>query len=755
MPLFALAFLTGILTCIHCSMRLPLSLSLPWLMILVISMTNKRFKRLRLQGLLLGLSSGFLWADLSGQLYLDSTGLPKQLNYPVTVIGRIASLPERYPRYSRFMFDVETMKHYPHWRHKVLISWYRHDHKKLQLGDRWLLVVRLKAPHGLANPGGFDYARWLLQQGISATGYVLLHHRQTWLEGASSLAWIDRLRQTISNQFNQRTDPVQGILNALTIGERNRITQAQWDLFRRTGTSHLIAISGLHIGLIASFAFFFGRYLWRFLFYYKHHVTQQQFSAGCALLAAFIYSGLSGFSIPTQRAFLMITVAMIAILLRRHTSPAHHLFTALLFVLVYDPFAVLSVGFWLSFSAVALLIYVARIRYKQRWKSWIQAQLAITVGLIGINLYCFQQISLVGCLANLIAIPWVSFFVVPLSLMAAVVSLFSFYYANLILSTASYLLNGLLELLQYLSSGSYVIYQHPSPSLFALILHLFGTLLLLAPIPCRYLGWFGLLPLITPPALLPYKQLEMTVLDVGQGLACVLRTRHHTLVYDTGPFLHYDTGRSILLPFLKTQAIKKIDTLVVSHNDNDHSGGAGTLLAHLPVDYFYTSDPSHFKPWSPKLCLAKLSWHWDGIDFEFIHPEPNQRHHDNNSSCVLRVSAGEHHLLLTGDIEQASERYLVVHQRNQLPAELLIAPHHGSKTSSSIPFVQAVNPQWVIFSTGFRNRYHFPHQSIVQRYKNSHQLNTATAGAIFIHFDYHGAVVRSYRADHPVFWQGN
>jgi len=678
---------------------------------------------------------GVLWAIVFAMIRL-SDRLPESLegiNIPVK--GIIVDLPEQDERQTRFDFMVtESAQKLPS---KLRLSWYFPD-QAIKAGQHWSFTVKLKRPHGSLNPGGFDYECWLFTQGVGAAGYVRPDSKPVLLGRDSAWTNISVWRQRITDRlsFLLSDSPSLGLIKALTIGDGNGITQKQWDVFRKTGTTHLVVISGSHVGLIAGLAYFLVLKVWAWTGLLRW--SPQRVAAVAAMLVAVFYAGLAGFSVPAQRAVIMLAVVMLAIILQRNTRPFNTLAVALFVVLVYDPLAVLAVGFWLSFLAVSLIIYVVagRLGKSGYLLEGIKINWATSVGLSPLLLFFFQQVSLISPLANFIAVPVISLLAVPLSLLAVVV-MFSFpLLASKLFMVVDTALQALWWLLVRLAELPLATISHAQPSVWALVFALPGVLLLLAPrgMPARWLSLLMFLPLVFTPANKPKAgSLNMTLLDVGQGLSVVVQTKNHWLVYDVGAKFsaESDMGRSVVLPFLRRQGADKIDSLIISHGDNDHIGGALSLLQGMPTEQVLTSVPQQLSDYSPLMCEAGQSWIWDNVTFTLLSPQ-HPFVSDNDNSCVLKIESEQGAVLLTSDIERAAESWLVETYGNHLKANVLISPHHGSKTSSTFEFLQAVQPVYVLIPAGYRNQFGHPHQEVLDRYEKikAQWLNTADSGAI-------------------------
>lgn len=736
---FALAALCGAVG-LHTLPRLPsVWLAAP---LLCLTFLCLRHRRTRLLAVCL---AAFLWSwwQAGARLAQD---LPAALEgRDLLLRGTLVSLPEIDGRATRFVFRARAREQDGAWidfTPTLRLSWY--EAPPLHAGEGWQLQVRLKRRHGFRNPGGFDYAGWLFQNGIAGTGYVRGADRaQPWPALATRRPDV-RLRAAVERELQPLLAHARaaGLLRALTLGAADGISAQDWETFRATGTSHLVSISGLHIGLVAGLGFFCGRWLWS----RSHRLTQRfaapRAAAVIALLAATLYAALAGFSIPTRRAWIMALTLLAGTLLSRPVRPAHSLALALILLLIHDSFAVLSPGFWLSFVAVAIIFLqqtqpAAARGWRASFRQLLRLQFALTLGLLPFTLLFFGQAGWVAPVANLIAVPWTSLLLVPL-LFAALLCLFPLpWLAQWLFFAADWTAQCLLEALGGLANlpGAVIGMPQTPPAVSVAALCGAGLLLLPRGLPQRGLGALMLLPLLlwTPPRPAPGTA-WFTLLDVGQGLAAVVQTARHTLVYDTGPRFspEFDTGSAVVAPFLAAQGIGHVDALVVSHGDNDHSGGAEALDRRMPVYRLLTSVPRQFGWRRSRPCLAGQAWTWDGVEFRMLHPHGGAAS-ENDASCVLQIRAADGtRLLLPGDIEAPAERELVARYGGALRSEILVAPHHGSRTSSTPAFVEAVAPGHVLFAAGYRNRYGFPNPRVLERYRgmNTEILVTASDGAI-------------------------
>ncbi|MFN3234719.1 MAG: DNA internalization-related competence protein ComEC/Rec2 [Gammaproteobacteria bacterium] len=671
----------------------------------------------------------------------QQNNLPKNFeNTPLILKGTIDSIPQNSHCYHSFHFYIKntTNNKITTPVHQIIqLSWYACNlPKKLTVGDEWQFLAKLKSQHPLNNPGGYDYSAWLFVHNLHAKGYI---HRNSPLNQfiASHLYShpIDRIRQYLYHQLiNHIKDPtLANLIAAITIGVKQNISPHTWILFRKTGTLHLMAISGLHIGLITGLIFFVSRRLGRWI--------AIEYSAIIAIIAAFFYALLAGFSMPTQRAFIMVLFAMISLIYRRQLNFWRIWSVALLFCFLIHPLSILLPNFWLSFSAVALLVYGFQESYRSKlhFSDMHRSQWIMLVGAMPLLIWFFHQAPAASPLANCIAIPWVSIMVLPFALLGFFGMILHIPGADFLLQISAITLHMLLIFLQFLVT-------HIHKSFFAtltpwqFVAAMIGSLLMLTPkgFPARHLGWIPLLPLLIPHHIpMPKNHFQLTVLDVGQGLSTVVQTQNHWLVYDTG--IKYTNGFSmgdaVLVPYLEYSGAHRIDTLLVSHQDNDHSGGVEALYENYPVNRFLTSKPDYFQT-NAQYCLRGQHWEWDGVNFDVLYPDVQHLHLDNNSSCVLKISNTHQSVLFVGDIEKSAEKWLVNHAGAELASSVLIVPHHGSKSSSSEKFIQTVNPQYAIFSYGYRNRYHFPNKKVIERYQSHHinMLNTSDTGAITIDF---------------------
>ena len=728
MPTRSLAFWSGIVWIQNC-VALPSLTQLS--LIALIGILAIAFRTWPILLLCLGL----IWASLFGIKRLADRLPPQLIQQEIKVDGYISSLPQQHAHHQSFDFVV--LKPTDNFPHKLRLNWY--DPPLIEAGQSWQLTVKFKPPHGTLNPAGFDYETWLFANGFDASGYV---KSSVLVEHESHLSlhqWISRWRQDLAKRIDSALPNGQqnAIIKALTLGSQNGISQEQWQIYQQTGLIHLIVISGSHISLIAGLVFVLFRKLW--VRSGCMGVSANLPAAIVSWLAGLTYGALAGFSIPTLRAVVMLSILMLALIWQRHISAWQVFKLAVTGVLLIEPSSVLQTGFWLSFLAVALLIHIThgRLGKASGWRIMVFNHVASSFGLSPLLLLYFQQVSLVAPLANAVAIPLLGFIIVPVALTAVVL-------LYLLPGLASYLLGFCDSLLVYLESLMHWLLKIPhaslnlpQPSLFAAIVAGFGVLLLTTPkgFPSRQLAIFCFAPVLFLKFSRPgFAEIKMHVLDVGQGLAIVITTQNHTLVYDTGSRMPdgLDMGNAVVLPYLYQQGVNKLDYLIVSHGDNDHSGGAESIVKHLPVSDILSSDPRWAESEQGRYCQTGQNWDWDGVQFNILSPPATAFDKENNNSCVLQIHTQGNSLLLTGDIEQEAENWLSAHFGNQLHSRILLSPHHGSKTSSTEALISQVKPELTIISSGYLNRFHFPHPTVLARYQQfaSAYLNTATTGAI-------------------------
>lgn len=700
----------------------------------------------------------------------------------IRITGVVDSLPDRTARGQRFQFSVEHVDSPYHVPERIQLSVWNANQEDdasdkpvigpIKAGERWSFVVRLKRPHGLANPHGYDVEARLFESGIRATGYVKSGERiDTFVPGFAT--GIATLRSAIRERFDrvlpQDAYPDGGILTALAIGDQKAIPGSMWQVFAKTGTTHLMSISGLHVTLFSGLVALLVSTVWRRLPRLVSRLPAQKMGVFCGWFAAAFYTLIAGAGIPALRTLFMLTVGAIAVLTGRHVSPFRILLVALVVVLLLDPWAGMSPGFWLSFVAVGLLLWAAlsehvgsheQAGWRQRLNHWVKGfgrtQWAVTIGTLPFLLLFFSQFSLISPLTNALAIPWVSAVVTPITILALVVPWDGLLYL------ADALMMPLLQFLNWSASLPIAIWHAPVPSPVVFVLAMLGALWWLLPsgFPGRWLAIFLCLPLVLPKAdRIPEGQARIDVLDVGQGLAVVVRTHQHVLLYDTGPYYssEADAGVRVIVPYLRAIGVDRLDGMVVTHRDTDHSGGAQSVLESMPVGWVADAPDTNFADAVPgvraKACRAGSEWRWDGVRFEFMHPASPKAVKDqasNHQSCVLQVSVGDKRMLLTSDIELPDERDMVA---NGLPqSQVLLVPHHGSGTSSGAELLDALQPEIAIIPVGYRNRYRHSKPSVMAAYEARKIKTYRTDADGMVQVDLPSLKVSAYRQIRPRYW---
>ncbi len=708
-------------------------------------------------GITASVATAFVYASLAAQIRLADELAFDDEGRDLRVTGTIASLPAQLERGSRFEFAVEEVDGGVHVPARIALSWYASDagDANVRAGQRWQFTVRLRRPHGTFNPGGFDLEAWLLERNVRASGYVRAGRATASAVAAGTFAaplliddlvWrpdllVDRARDALRERLQQRLQDRRygGVLLALVLGDQRAISEPDWQLFNRTGISHLVSISGLHITMIAGLAALAAAFFWRRSRWLVRAVSRPTIAALAALFAALLYCLLAGWGVPAQRTFFMLGTVALALLIRTASGPATTLALAAAVVCLIDPWAVIAAGFWLSFGAVAAIFWVTSGRVARPSENWrdklgiaVRVQAAVTLALLPMTLVLFQQVSLISPLANAVAIPLVSFVVTPLALIAAVSTVLPeplSFLAGPLLAAA----HGLFDLL---AQGLSIIVQWPGASVplpapppWTLLGAGAGVLWLLAPPgwPARWLGAIWLLPLVIWPVARPHAdELWVTAFDVGQGMALLVETERHVVLYDTGPRYspEADAGSRVIVPYLRWRGIDHIDLLVVSHLDIDHSGGTPAVLANVPVAEALSSiDPQHALVRGARnldRCRAGQQRRFDAATLRVLRPLASDyarpRMSTNAISCVVAIELGAVRVLLTGDLPAREEAELAA-RVSDLETTLLVAPHHGSHSSSSPEFLAATGPRWVVFQAGYRNRFGHPAADVIERYQ--------------------------------------
>lgn len=749
-----LAFLLGH-CCVHALARLPALY--PWGIVLLLALVIAAGLRSRL---LIVCLLGVGWAWLHGAMRIEDD-LPTVLEgESLLVRGYVASLPQETRVDSQFSFEViDAPRGVPA---HIRLAWYQRSARP-RPAELWQFVVSLKRRNGYANPGGFDFEGHLFREGVGANGYIRDDSRNRLLQHPSYRYPITRLRAWIALRIADAVvdHRMLGVLQGLAVGDTQAMSAQQWRVFAATGTTHLMAISGLHISMVAALAAWLGGTIvrWRRAQARRWTAMHGQVIAGVA--AAVLYSLLAGMSVPTQRTLIMLCIYFAARWWRREMAVGHALGLALIGVLIVDPFAPLAVGAWLSFGAVAviLLSVSGRLTRDGTVMSFARVQIAVTIGLVPLLLGTFGSVSLISPVANALAIPLFTLIIVPLVLAGALAAALYVPLGTLILWLPATLLERAWPLLERMADHSWSLWHFPQPTVPAFIALIVGVLLLLLPgiWPTRLAGALLCLPVVlSHPATPAIGDFDLALLDVGQGLSVVVRTHAHVLVYDAGPAFQTgrDAGELVVLPYLRYRGARQLDTLVISHGDLDHQGGMRSVLLGMEVQRLLVGPSVKNTPGGAAPCRLGQHWSWDGVKFEVLHPAQEVYERDNDSSCVLRIDGPSGSALLAGDIEALAEGQLA--DQGLARTDVVVVPHHGSRTSSSDEFVNPLSPAFALISAGYRNRWAFPKADVVDRWRaaGARTLVTSDSGAIEISFRQgHPPRVGEYRRTHGKYWQ--
>jgi len=709
----------------------------------------------------IALCLGCAYATIRAE-YRLATRIPDTLDRTtVTWAGTVIGLPVRVVGGVRFQFQPDPSPSDHPAVGRLVLSWYpadkdAHELNAVRPGARLSLTIRLRRATSLFNPSGFDQAGWFLAHGLAGRGFVT---DGAVLETASSdridPERIDRIRDDLRQWITSETGgEVTGPLIAMALGDQSGISEATWETLRATGTAHLVAISGLHVGIVAGLVAACVGWCWRRVPFLVLRIPARHAAIWAACAAALGYAALAGFGIPVVRAVLMLSVAAFALCRGRAVSTARVLSLAMIAVLIFDPWAVLSAGFWLSFCAVAALLMAlaGRARRASRLRQFVVAQWAISWVTLPIVLGAFGQVSWVSPLANAVAIPLVSLLIVPLLLLATVSG------SAGLLWTAAWLLAHLLKVLDFLAVWNMDL-TWPAVPLWLTVIACGGLAVSLLPrgTPLKWIAVTCCVPLIFWHPVGPAPgTVSMTIMDVGQGLSVLVRTARHALLYDAGRAYYRggDAGRSVVLPSLAQVGVDHLDMMVLSHDDNDHVGGAVSVSRGVTVSEIVAGVGVLWPDRILEGCAAGGVWQWDEVGFEWLYPTAGHiTKNDNDRSCVLRIRVGGRSLLLTGDITHVAEADLIA--SNPLDdVTVVVAPHHGSKSSSSDAFIEAVRAEHVIFSAGFKNAYGHPAPSIVTRWR-AHGVrtwNTAEVGAVSVELTRSGVSLAGQASQARRYW---
>ncbi len=756
-PACAASLLAGVALCL----LLP-ALPPRWLLALLLagSLLLLGIAAVRPAGMLL---AGLAFAGLQAGGVLDAQ-LPQALQgQALAVQGRIVELPVHEVRRTRFRFEVDDDATQPAaLRGKALqLAWYEDDprpRQRLQAGSRWMFPVRLRAPRGLRNPGGGDAEKYALASRIAATGFVL---EPALARRLAAPAGIDAWREATSARIATAVPSASSrYVRALALGDTRALDDADWARLRAAGLTHLIAISGFHVGLVAGFCALLAAALW-WLWPPLCRWLPRPFAAGAgAVLGAFGYALLTGMAVPTLRTALMIAALVAARWLRRRMRLADTLALGCIVLLLLDPLAVLGAGFWLSFAGVAWLLWClpegGGKGVAPMLRGFLAAQAVASLGLLPLTVLLFGQASFAGPLANLAAVPWWSLVVVPLGLLGVLADTLHPGFGQPFWQAAAWCFDLLWPILARVADSPLAMAWLPQPRWYALPLALLSALWLLLPrgLPGRWLALLLWLPLLSPPRELPAAgEAELTVIDVGQGLSVLVRTAHHALLYDMGPALPdgFDAGERAVVPALHALGAARLDMAVISHGDNDHAGGRQAVATVFPLPHVLAPRGSPVA--GNALCQAGTGWEWDGVRFRILHPTDGFPYLGNEAACVLRIETAHGSALLTGDVGHYVERKLL-QEGAALRSDVVVVPHHGSDGSSDPAFVAATGAKLALVSSGADNRFRHPRVPVVRRWceAGAEVLDTARSGAIRVWIGRNGLRLREQRAFHARLW---
>ncbi len=671
---------------------------------------------------------GFCWTALVAVMHADDILPAEAEGRTLDFSGEVVTIPKRYIEGYSFIFrpDQDANRALPE---RLSLKIYQAE-EPIRLHSRLQLTATLKRPYGYANPGLFDYEKWLFAKRIGGSGYV----RDYRLLDTPPARWSPgHLRQELIGDLTQRRSLDHGeSIAALGLGFAGALPRKENDKLVGTGTRHLFAVSGLHVNLVFGFFVLILRALWSRTLLVRTQYPAYLAALWGALPVAIGYALLAGFSLPTQRALIMLTCFVVGWQLHRRLPMSQLFAIALLAVLAYDPLATLSLSFWLSFIAVALIIfYVSNMPPQKRWYQWgmLQVYLSLAMGLVAMLL--FSRGALGSPLANVIAVPFVGLLLLPACLLA-VGALWvgkESALADWTLAVADWLFSVFWKLIGWFYALDLEWFWQPPWWVFGFALA--GILLpfALVEVKHRLFALLLLLPLLANPHAdsAEFGEFKADFLDIGQGLSVVVRTQKRALMFDTGPAFRsgFNTGEAVGIPYLRSLGIDTLDTLIVSHSDNDHAGSAEAIRKNIRIEEELGGEAAAT---AMRQCEKGKFWTWDGVSFEILHPAIDAQWEGNNASCVLRISNSQHSLLLTGDIEAAAERSLIAHPR--IASDVVLVPHHGSRTSSTAEFVRAVSPSIAVVTSGYRNHFGFPFPDVLARYRGAKIYNTATDGMI-------------------------
>jgi len=756
LPRHAVAFLVGILCTEQCSALEGLWHAVP---LLAAASVYCAVRGPRIVALWAG---GMLWALARASMLLGQQLAPEFEGNDWLIRGEVISIPAVRGGQARFDFAPESQPGLPR---KVQLTWFDTSTPP-EAAERWQLRVRLRAPRGFANPGAFDHEGNLYREGIGAIGYVRTSQDNLKLADRSYLHPVLAMRAAVARRISTSLHgrAAAGVVAGLAVGATEGISPAQWRVFAATGTTHLIAISGLHVTMVSACVIVVARGLWRLSRRRRPRTCQADVACVSGAIAAMCYALLAGLSVPTQRTLVMLLIGLGSQWLRRAQPASQVLSAALTGVLLIDPHAALTAGFWLSFLAVAaLLAMLSSLTARPHpFREFFTAQSVVSLALLPATLLLFGSVSLIAPLANLAAIPAFTIVLVPLTLLGTVFLGLVPPLAHALFVLAGLCVDLLWPALEWAAGLPAAIVHLARPPLITSILLACGALIALCPLPwrLRLMVWLLVPLLLAGPARLAAGDFTLTVLDVGQGLAVVVQTETHALLFDAGPRFRNGSsaGELVVVPYLYNAGIRGLDLMVISHADMDHAGGAQAVERSVAAREMRRGVGVAISRTPAASCERGEAWVWDQVRFRFLSPGRGEHWSENDGSCVLEVSNSRGRALLTGDIEAPAERHLAGLGLWRA-ADVIVVPHHGSRSSSSTPLVDEVAARYAIVSAGAHNRWHFPHREVVERWcrAGTQVINTADWGAVTLDFKARTGLEmpRSYRADNRRYWSAH
>ena len=708
---------------------------------------------------------GIIWMASVGHWQYSLQLSSEQTSQPIQITGSVSSLVIN-DKNIRFNINITKVDDEHLFYAKTFrLSW-REPTWQLQQGQKVKLLVKVKPPHGLANEAGFNYQKWLFSEGINATGYVKFDIDNQLIND------VKTIRQTLLNRMLAFDLPHRSWLVALTFGYRGMLQPADWHLVQKTGVAHLIAISGLHLALVASLSYVFIAWIGGGLvsrFYSFHHINLHNTAMLLTVFSTLAYSALAGFGLPTLRAWLMLLLFTIFFLCNKHLGSKSLILLGLSCFILLFPLSIFGLSFWLSFSAVIIICFVF-----WRWPSkhsnfsllaifsgMVKVQLCLTILMLPLVAWQFSYVSIVSPFVNLIAVPIVTMALVPVCLFAVICLTVKPEWALELFSLADLMVGYGLRFLEFalkLNGAYFNLPSLPAAVWFFVFLFVFCCCLPSLWFNKKLLGLL-LLPLVSYLFTQQNNTWQISILDVGQGLAVLISKNNRVIIYDVGASYPsgFNMADSVLLPVLQARGLSKVDLVFISHGDNDHAGSLPQLLKGIQVSKVLTNRDS---------CQQNLDISWQGLRIKALWPDDALKYNDNNASCVIKVSDHYHSILLPGDIDKSIERRLLELHPKQLQSDILVAAHHGSNTSSSSEFIQAVDASYVIFSQGFMNRWRFPRQKVLDRFQQIKDkegtqpqlFSTSDSGQVTFIMQYDSPkpiIVKTFRQDTYPYWYAN